>query len=116
MNNLKLNIVFGILMSLTSNRAFATVHCLEAAPEAVADRANNELLKKFGPGNRVSESQVIIGSYDSPYDFVAIVGAGDLGAFAYRVRTHFENDTVCVVDSVTPTSILVSKKIKDSKN
>lgn len=111
-----MRLLFTALFSLISISAFATVHCAEVAPVAVAARASADLIKKFGPGNSVPESDVIIGSYINPLDFIAIAGAGTEGAFAYRVRSHFENETVCVVDSVTPTSLLLNNKIKDLKN
>ena len=103
-------------ISLASD-AFAVVHCPEVAPEAVARFANKEIDQTFGPnsGNAVTEANVIIGRIEDPTNFVAIVGFGNSGAFAFRVKAHYD-DILCVIDSVTPTSFRISKRISDLKH
>ena len=104
-----------LTITVSSSEAFAITRCSEVAPTAVAAQANKDIIKAIGPGNEVSEQDVIIASYDNSRNFVAVVGLGDLGSFAYRVKSHYEDETICVVDSVKPTTITISKRISDVK-
>jgi|GEM_PF-4345523 len=54
----------------------------------------------------------MIAEYDNPYDFVVLAGLGTAGAVAYEVKTHFENEIVCVVDSVKPTTARLTKTLR----
>ena len=107
--------IMALTITVCTSEAFAITRCSEVAPAAIAARANKDILRVIGSGNRISEQEVIIAKYDDPSDFVAVVGLGALGAFAYRVKTHYEDETICVVDSVKPTTITISKRISDVK-
>ena len=107
--------IMTLTLTVCSTQAFAFTHCAEVAPAAVVARANRDIIKAIGSGNEISEQDVLIAKYDNSRDFVAVAGLGTMGAFAYRVKTHYENETNCVVDSVTPTTISISKRISDVK-
>ena len=106
---------FGKDFSNKQKRNIAVTHCAQVIQEAVAKQANEDIIKSVGEGNSVSSNDVVIADYSEPTNSIAIVGFGTLGGFAYRVKSHYENETICVADKVTPAVITISKKIKDIK-
>ena len=103
-----MKLVIGSLLCVLSTNAFATTHCAEVGQEEVQTRVEAKL-KKLGTSVEVT---TMIAEYDNPYDFIVLAGLGTAGAVAYEVKAHFENETVCVVDSVKPTRARLTKTLK----
>ena len=98
-----------LFLSVLSTNVYAA-QCAEVGLTEVQSRVEAEVKAR---GFEVAAIQMMVASYDTPSNFVVLAAIGNAGAVAYAVKAH-ETETDCIVDSIRPTNIQISKTLRQT--